>query len=120
MNDLLRRLAETVDSGLPREQRASAAAEIVRGAREFRWVGIYDVSDDEIALIGYAGSLAVEEAIRTQATVTAASAVVPILGAESAIAIGTLDAESGRVDALTRDDVEFLEECASVLRPLYD
>jgi putative methionine-R-sulfoxide reductase with GAF domain len=120
MNELIRRLAQTVDSERPREERARAAAELVRNARSYRWVGIYDVGDDEIALIGRAGSTAVEEAMRTQTTVSTASAVVPILGPESGIAIGTLDAESGRIDAFTRDDVEFLEECASVLRPLYD
>jgi putative methionine-R-sulfoxide reductase with GAF domain len=133
MNELIRRLARTVDSESPREQRAGAAAEIVRGARNYRWVGIYDVGDDDIVLIGHTGSsppararLDVErgpsgDAVRTRRTVvTGCEAIVPILGAESAIAIGTLDAQSDGIDAFTRDEVEFLEECASVLRPLYD
>ena len=120
MNELIRKLAQTVDSESPRDERAAAAAEIVRSARGYRWVGIHDVGDDDITLIGEAGSRAVEEAIRTQATIGTASTIVPILGAESAIVIGTLEAQSDRADALERDDVAFLEECASVLRPLYD
>jgi putative methionine-R-sulfoxide reductase with GAF domain len=133
MNELIRRIAHTVDSESPREQRAGVAAEIVRSARNYRWVGIYDVGDEELVLIGHAGSLPSADsrfgvdrglsgdAVRTRRTiVTGSEAIVPILGAESGIAIGTLDAESDRIDAFTRDDVEFLEECASVLRPLYD
>jgi L-methionine (R)-S-oxide reductase len=51
---------------------------------------------------------------------TGSETIVPVLGAESGIVIGTLDVESDRVDAFSRDDVAFLEECAAVLRPLYD
>jgi putative methionine-R-sulfoxide reductase with GAF domain len=46
--------------------------------------------------------------------------IVPILGAESGIVIGTLDAQSDRTGAFSAGDVAFLEECAEVLRPLYD
>lgn len=133
MDELIRRLAETVDSESPREQRAGAAAEIVRDARNYRWVGIYDVGDDEIVLIGHSGSsphansrFGVDrglsgQAMRERRTVMGnGGAIVPILGAESAIPIGTLGAESDRSDAFSREDVAFLEECAAVLRPLYD
>lgn len=149
MNDLIRKLAQSVDSESPRAERAHVAAELVRGARNYRWVGIYDVGDDEIVLIGHTGSsppaharFAIDrglsgEALRARRTVvsgdvardprylaafesTASEAIVPILGAETAIPIGTLDVQSDRLDAFSREDVEFLEECASVLRPLYD
>ena len=149
MNDSIRKLAQTVDSESPREQRAREAAELVRGARNYCWVGIYDVGDDEIVLIGHTGTSVPTharcsadaglsgEAVRTRRTVvsndvasdsrylgafesTGSEAIVPVLGAESAIPIGTLDAKSDRIDAFTPKDVEFLEDCASVLRPLYD
>lgn len=135
MNESIRKLAQTVDSESPREQRARDAAELVRGSGNYRWVGIYDVGDDEIVLIGHTGTSLPEharfsadagvsgEAVRTRRTVisiTGSEAIVPILGAETGIPIGTLDAECDRVDAFTQKDVEFLEECASVLRPLYD
>ena len=126
-------LARVADSGAPREQRARAAAEMIRTAGEYRRVGIYDVGDDEISLIGYSGPAqpAPEtfsitqgpggEAVRTRSTVVGASeTIVPILGAESGLVIGALDVESERAGALAPDDVEFLENCAALLRPLYD
>jgi putative methionine-R-sulfoxide reductase with GAF domain len=125
-------LARVADSEAPREQRARAAAEMIRTARGYRWVGIYDVGDDEIAAIGYSGSRPAREtfsitqglggeAVRTRRTVAAASeTIVPILGAESGLVIGALDVESERAGALAPDDVEFLEDCAALLRPLYD
>jgi putative methionine-R-sulfoxide reductase with GAF domain len=117
-----RAVAQAVDTEAPREQRACRAAEIIRIARGYRWVGIYDVGDDEIALIGYAGAAprAHPRFPISQATIVRDSeAIVPILGAESGIVIGTLGAERAR-SAVCDDDVAFLEECASVLRPLYD
>jgi putative methionine-R-sulfoxide reductase with GAF domain len=118
-----RAVAQAVDTEAPREQRACRAAEVIRDARDFRWVGIYDVGDEEIALIGSAGTPppAHSRFPISQATVVRGSeATVPILGAESGIVIGTLDAQSDRVGALSDGDVAFLEECASLLRPLYD
>jgi putative methionine-R-sulfoxide reductase with GAF domain len=133
MNAAVRALAQAVDSESPRGERAHAAAEIVRTARGYRWVGIYDVGDDEIVLIGQTGSTPPQyqrfgiseglsgEAVRTRAAVVENDAtIVPILGAESGIVIGTLDVESARVQAFSADDVAFLEECAAALRPLYD
>lgn len=133
MGPLTRSLALAVHSESPREERACAAAEIVRAARSYRWVGIYDVGDEEIVLIGDTGSapprhslLGVAQglsgaAVRTRATVIGnLEIVVPILGAESGIVIGTIDVESDRADALTHDDVAFVEDCAAVLRPLFD
>jgi putative methionine-R-sulfoxide reductase with GAF domain len=135
MNEIVRELARAADAESPREQRARTAAEIIRDARGYRWVGIYDVGDEEIALIGYTGStpprherFGIEnglsaEAVRKRASVISnnrSQTIVPILGAESGIVIGTLDAESDRIGAFSDDDVAFLEECAAVLRPLYD
>jgi L-methionine (R)-S-oxide reductase len=145
----VRAIAAVADTEAPREERARAAAEIIRDARDYRWVGIYDVGDDEISIIGYTGSEPPTharfdstqglsgEAVRLRATVvsndvasdpryltafpsTGSETIVPILGPESGIAIGTLDAESDRPGAFAGEDVAFLEACAAVLRPLYD
>jgi L-methionine (R)-S-oxide reductase len=149
MNEIVAQLARAADAESPREDRARAVAEIVRDARGYRWVGIYDVGDEEIALIGYTGStpprhqrFGIEnglsgEAVRKRTTVvsndvasdpryleafegTGSETIVPILGAESGIVIGTLDAESEHAGAFSEADISFLEECAAVLRPLYD
>ncbi len=129
----LRELAASLDSTDMRDLRARRAAEIVRAARGYRWVGIYDVDDDRIELIGHTGVQApvfVEfpvdrglsgEAVRTRATVvTGSEMIVPILGAESGIAIGTLDIESDRSGAFTDEDRRFVERCAIALMPLFE
>jgi len=150
MSDSIRHaLAQAVDDEAPREERARAAVEIIRNARDYRWVGIYDVGDEEIVLLAHTGSVAPQhrrfpieqglsaEAVRMRSSVvsndvagdsrylrafenTGSETIVPVLGPESGIVIGTLDVESDRVNAFSSDDVAFLEECASVLRPLYD
>jgi putative methionine-R-sulfoxide reductase with GAF domain len=120
MNEVVRGLARAADSESPRDDRARAAAEIIRDAGEYRWVGIYDVGDGEIALIAQTGAASGDEAARTQTTVASSSVVVPILGAESGIVIGTLNVESDPADAFSGERLDFLEECAAVLRPLYD
>jgi putative methionine-R-sulfoxide reductase with GAF domain len=149
MNSTTRALAAVLDTLDMREVRARRAAEIVRSARGYRWVGIYDVGDDRIELIGHTGvqsPVHVEfsvaqglsgEAVRTRATVTsndvandprylsafestASEMIVPILGAESGIAIGTLDVESDRLGAFSDDDRDFVEGCAIALMPLFE
>jgi GAF domain-containing protein len=142
-------LAKALDSDEMREVRAHRAAEIVRAARGYRWVGIYEVDDDRISILGHSGPTAPAfpsfeateglsgAAVRTRATVvsndvskdprylttfasTGSEAIVPILGAESGIVIGTLDVESDRIDAFGLDDESFLEACAMALMPLYE
>ena len=128
-------LARAVDADSPREERAQKAAAMIRDARGYRWVGIYDVGDEEIALIGHSGAEPPQyerfsidqglsgEAVRTRCTVVdgpRSETIVPILGAEAGIVIGTLDVESNRLDAFDAQGVAFLEECAAALRPLYD
>ena len=118
MNEIAR-VAEAADTESPRSERARASADIVRRARGYRWVGIYDTGDEEISLIADAGCTARDEAIRAQtAAFRKGLVVIPVLGAESGIAIGTLEVESDEI--FSEEDASFLEECAAVLRPLYD
>lgn len=150
MSDEIRReLAAALDTGELREVRARRAAEIVRAAHGYRWVGIYDVDDDRIELLGHTGPEAPVfvsfsaaeglsgEAVRTRCTVvsndvandprylttfasTGAEMIVPILGAESGIAIGILDVESERTGAFGDEDRDFVEGCATALMPLFE
>jgi putative methionine-R-sulfoxide reductase with GAF domain len=118
-----RAVAQAADNEAPREQRARRAAEIVRDARGYRWVGIYDIGDEEMALIGSAGTVPLSRPrlpISQATLVSGSEAIVPILGAESGIVIGTLNAQIDSSGAFSDGDVAFLEECASLLRPLYD
>lgn len=148
-DDVVRQLGALLDTTEMREVRAEHAAEAVRAARNYRWVGIYDVDDSEIELIGHTGVQAPAyirfpidqglsgEAVRTRETVvcndvasdpryltafgsTGSETIVPILGAETGMVIGTLDVESDRRDAFNDDDRSFLEACAQALMPLFE
>lgn len=150
MNEAVRReLLSVLDTADMREVRARRAAEVVQSARGYRWVGIYDVDDDRIVLLGHTGPQAPAfvsfgageglsgDAVRTRDTVisndvardpryltafesTGSEMIVPILGAESGIPIGTLDVESERVGAFGDDDRAFVESCAVALMALYE
>ena len=149
MNDTLRDLAAALDTSDLRETRAHRAAEIVRAARGYRWVGIYEVDDDRIVLLGHTGPQAPLHvtfeatqglsgaAVQTRATVvsndvahdpryltafesTGSEMIVPILGAESGIVIGTLDVESERTGAFGDEDCAFVERCTTALMPLFE
>ncbi|MBV8197211.1 MAG: hypothetical protein JO263_03680 [Candidatus Eremiobacteraeota bacterium] len=104
------RLAAVTDNEAERDARANRAAEMIRQARSYRWVGIYDVGDDERTIVGSAGANPPEHPTFSTS----------ILGAESGVVIGTLDVESDPMNAPACDDVDFLEDCAAALRPLYD
>lgn len=132
-DDFVRQLGDVLDTTEMREGRAHHAADAIRSARDYRWVGIYDVDDDGTELIGHTGVQArVDvrapadeglggEAVRKRETVVSGTtAVVPILGAETGIVIGTLDVENEKPDAFTADDKRFLESCALALMPLFE
>ncbi|HVR46442.1 MAG TPA: hypothetical protein VMT95_07400 [Candidatus Binatia bacterium] len=132
-HSIVAELAVVVDNEAPREERARAAAEMIRDAGGFDRVRIYDVGDELLTLVGSAGAAEVGEqrllvttgtngeAVSTRDTAVAiAEAVVPILGAESGVAIGTLDAGADDSREVSSEQVAFLEDCAAVLRPLYD
>ncbi len=115
-------LARAADSEAPREERARDAAAIVRSARGYRSVAIYDAGDDEISPIGSSGP-PVRPFTKTPAdrtVVEGRGVVVPILGPESGIVMGALQVERDGDGAFPPGDVAFLEECAAALRPLYD
>lgn len=130
---IARALAHVVEDGRSRDMRARAAAEMIRDAGAYRWAGIFDVDDDEIGIIAHTGVMHPPDdhfeataglsatAVRTRTTAVARfHAIVPILGADSGIVVGTLGAECDRERTFSADDVGFLEECAAALRPLYD
>jgi putative methionine-R-sulfoxide reductase with GAF domain len=127
----MKEIAITVDSEDSRETRARVAAELIRNGREYRWVGIYDVDDEEITLIGDAGTstgeaLPLGKTLRDKvletrrAAIGRADASAPVLGAESAIVIGTIDVQIEESGKFVLADFDYLEECAEAIRALYD
>jgi L-methionine (R)-S-oxide reductase len=143
--DELRRLGE---SSLGRRAKARQAADLIRTARSYHWVGLYDVKEAEITAIGWTGSdtpafpsfartqglngaavaarapVIVQDVTRderylTTFSATRAEAIFPVATREDGQIVGTIDVESDRTDAFTAEDEAFLRSCAVALAGLW-
>ncbi len=120
---------------------------MIRAARNYRWVGIYHVLEDEIAVIGWTGDAPAlprfprtqglnGESARTGAPLvvndvsrdprylttfgsTRSEMIVPIRSSAGQI-MGTIDVESDRVNAFGEDNVRFVEQCAMTLARIFE
>jgi putative methionine-R-sulfoxide reductase with GAF domain len=130
-----------------RAVRAGEAAEYIRAARAYHWVGLYDVTPSHITALAWTGTIApafptfprsqgINGAAVAAATpvivqdvrqdprylttfgATRAEAIFPVLGPGRGV-VGTIDVASDRVDAFSVDDERFLEQCAVALAPLW-
>ena len=139
-------VASAVTDGGDRHARAVQAAEAIRAFGDYRWVGIYDVSPAEIALVAYSGSGAPAhpvfsvseglsgEAVRSQATIVAndvandpryltafgstrSEMIVPVM--VKGRVVGTIDVESERLNAFRSEDRAAIEACAAAIAPLF-
>ena len=127
--------------------RAREAAEWIRAARGYHWVGLYDVTASHITAIAWTGPTApahptfprnqglngaavaaaapvvvqdVRQDVRYLTTfgATLAEAVFPVRS-ESGEIVGTIDVESDRTNAFTAPDELFLHQCVEALEPLW-
>ena len=121
--------------------RAERLADVLRSLRAYRWVGVYDVTDDEIAIIAWGGPGAPAyprfsatkglsgEAVASRRTIvsndvandrryltafgsTQSEIIVPVMSSSTGKVIGTVDVESERKDAFSETDQALLEACA--------
>ena len=145
-DDVLGRLVAIAARSDDRRSRAREAAECIRLARDFHWVGLYDVTPSEIRAIAWMGTTppmfptfprtqglngaavvdgrpVIINDVRndprylTTFGATLAEAIVPVR-ADRRI-VGTIDVESDRVNACTAADEHFLQQCAAALAPLW-
>jgi putative methionine-R-sulfoxide reductase with GAF domain len=145
---VLRQIAEVLDSSADRTSKARRVAEAVRLAGNYRWVGVYDVSELEIAVIAWSGMGAPAHprfpatlglsghAVSTRRAVvsndvandpryltafgsTRSEIIVPVINPGSQRVVGTLDVESEVKGAFTETDRERLEECAGAMARLW-
>jgi len=115
-----------------RSLRAQKAADVIRRSRAYRWVGIYEVEREDLALVAWSGfgdhpdALPVPAeglcgaALQTGTAVVAGSCskiVVPIV--QGRAVIGFIDVESDPLPALGANERAVLEGCASVLAVLW-
>ena len=145
---ILKRLREILAIPGDRVGRARRIAAAIRDTGGYRWVGIYDVSPDEIAVLAWSGPAAPAyprfpssqglcgASVSSRATVavgdvsrdprylttlctTRSEIVVPIIDRGSGPTVGLLDVESDLLDAFGEEDRRCLEECAAALAPLW-
>jgi GAF domain-containing protein len=123
---------------------AREAANLIREAGTYRWVGLYDVTLTEIVAIAWTGSEApayprfpVSQGLNGAAVATGqpvvvqdvsgdprylttfgstrAEAIFPVAVPDDGRIIGTIDVESDRIGAFRAEDEVFLKDCARVL-----
>ena len=145
---IVREVAEIAGGTADRTERATLAAEAIRAAGGFRWVGIYDVTDQLVANLSWSGpgppahpvfpvtQGLTSTAIATGATVvvgdvaaderylealgdTRSEIIVPVLDQAGGRVIGTLDVESEHRAAFGPADQRALEDAAAALLPLW-
>ena len=131
-----------------RAEKAVRTAELLRQAGGYRWVGLYEVTDREIAVLGWSGPGAPAYpgfpatqglsgvAVAAKRTVlvndvttdprylptsagTLAEIIVPVVGPGAGGVVGTLDVESPERDAFTEADRQALERCAAAVTGLF-
>ncbi len=144
----LNALREHVGTTKSREEKARVAAQVIREAGGYRWVGLYDVEEEEMAVVAWfgpgpptharfpraqglngaavaSGTPVVVQDIRQDSRYlttlgdTRAEMIVPVRDASGAI-VGTIDVESAEVNAFSDRDQRLLDACAAILRPLWD
>ena len=145
-DDVLVHLMAIAARGDNRANRAKEAVEHIQLARNFHWVGVYDVTSSEICAIAWTGMIppAFPKFPKTQGLngaavaqgcaviindvrkdprylttfgATLAEAVVPVRFGDRVV--GTIDVESDRLNAFTAHDEHFLQQCAVALAPLW-
>lgn len=133
-------------AGDDREQGASRVAASIRRFGGYRWVGVYDVTPEEIAVVAWDGpapptyprfprsqglcgaAVAAGESVivgnvlgdpryLTTHTTTRSEIVVPVF--QNGLVVGLIDVESEQPDAFGEGDRHLLERCAALIAPLW-
>jgi putative methionine-R-sulfoxide reductase with GAF domain len=145
---LLDELGRVLRSAEGRETKAERIAETIRSAGDYRWVGIYEVSGEEIALIGWSGpgepahprfritqglsgmavssgetvvvgDVTTDPRYLTAFGSTRSEIIVPVIEPATRKVVGTIDVESEHKNAFTDADRATLERCAAAIADLF-
>ena len=143
-DDILSRLAAIAARNDDRAGRGKEAAESIRLARNYHWIGLYDVTASEIRALAWTGvkppafpifprtqglngaavsagwPVVINDVDRRYLTTfgtTLAEAIIPVRVGKTIV--GTIDVESDQINAFTADDERFLQRCAEALVPLW-
>jgi L-methionine (R)-S-oxide reductase len=145
---LLDEISRVLGSDADPEQKAAGVAGAIRRAGGYRWVGLYEVTDDEIAILAFDGPGAPSHprfpvtqglsgaAVASGQTVvvgdvgkdpryltafgsTRSEIIVPVVDRAGRKVIGTIDVESEEEDAFSEEDRAVLERCAAAVARLF-
>jgi len=145
-DDAFARIRAHAAASATRAMRARAIATEIAAVGQYRWVGLYDVDDEEVAILGWSGSSAptyprfprsrglTGRAISRAETIivndvfsdpayleafgdTRAETIVPVL--IDAVVVGTIDVESAETNAFGDRDRSFLEGCSTAAAALW-
>ena len=146
---LLDELGRALRSGDGRKATTDRIEERIRSAGDYRWVGIYEVSGEEIAVIGWSGpgepayprfpitqglsgtAVSSGEAVvvgdvttdpryLTAFGSTRSEIIVPVIEPATGKVVGTIDVESEHKNAFTDVDRATLERCAAAIADLFE
>ena len=145
--DTLERLARLADHGDERRAVWQEAAELIRRAGDYRWVGLYEVTDTEIGAIAWTGTVAPafprfprDEGLNGVAVNTRDAVISQDVANDPRylaafaddwrrgdlpcargfrLAIGTIDVECDRPNAFSPEDEHFLRSCSIALKGLW-
>ena len=144
---LLEEVSRVLEGGGDRERKAASIASAIRQAGDYRWVGLYEVTEEEIANLAFDGPGAPAHprfpatqglsgsAVASGETVvvgdvredpryltafgsTRSEIIVPVVDRAGRKVVGTIDVESEKVDAFSEEDRAALERCAVALAEL--
>jgi L-methionine (R)-S-oxide reductase len=147
-SQLLAEISRILERNNGREEKAARVAEAIRRACDYRWVGIYEVMEDEIANIAFdgpeapvyprfpitqglsgaavasgetvfAGDVAEDPRYLTAFGSTRSEIIVPVVEGAKRKVVATIDVESEEKDAFSEADRSALEHCAVAVAGLF-
>lgn len=127
--------------------RAKRVAQLIRDAAGYFWVGVFEVSENDVVALAWTGSEApaflrfpltrgiTRDVVKTRRpalvndvlkdsrylvafSTTRSETIVPVTDATGNV-VGTIEADSDKVNSFGDSDVQFLEQCAARILPLY-
>jgi putative methionine-R-sulfoxide reductase with GAF domain len=146
---LLAEISAVLESDGDRREKAVSVAKVVRSAGDYRWVGIYEVSGEEIAVIGWSGpgepayprfpitqglsgtvvssgeavvvgDVTTDPRYLTAFGSTRSEIIVPVIEPTTRKVVGTIDVESEHKNAFTDADRATLKRCAAAIADLFE
>jgi L-methionine (R)-S-oxide reductase len=148
INNVLGQIRSVAAGSDDRAAKAKRLAEMIRKLGEYRWVGVYDVTAEQVSIIAWSGPGAPEystfpvsegltgAAIEQRRAVivgdvrndaryltafgsTVSEIIVPVLAPGQERVIGTVDVESEHANAFSARDQQMIEQCAQAALPLW-